>query len=347
MTKLKQAKWYKVKKTIVNGDEQVVFECELCPRSCNIKPNHRGLCNTRLATKTNLIIPEHGYLSSIAIDPIEKKPLYHFYPSSYILSIGTVGCNLTCKFCQNYHISCSQNLSYLKFYLNYEEIPNLLKQVNCNSIAFTYNEPIIFAEYVIDSARVCKENGFNTVVISNGYISDNAREDFFKYIDAANIDLKAINNNFYKNLCSANIQPVLETLIYLKKYTNVYLEITNLVIEGYNDTDNDISLLCEWILENLGPDVPLHFSAFFPAYKMINHPRTSLETLKKSYNIAKKLGLKFIYLGNVLSNIGQNTICPTCNALLIERNRKNIEIKNLSQGKCTKCHTPVPGKFSN
>ncbi len=288
------------------------IKCNLCPRNCIIGDGQRGFCFVRKNVNQKMILTAYGRSSGFCIDPIEKKPLNHFYPGESILSFGTAGCNLGCRFCQNWDISKAKEMDRLQQYASPEDIATRCKELGCIGVAFTYNDPVIFAEYAIDIAKECKKLNLKTVAVTAGYISPEAREEFYSYMDAANVDLKAFTQTFYKKLCMANLEPILDTLKYLKHHTNVWFEITNLVIPNNNDNDNEIHEMSKWIMENLGPDVPLHFSAFHPDFKMMDTPATTPECLINARRIAKDYGLNYVYTGNVHNQDTASTYCPNC-----------------------------------
>ncbi len=286
----------------------------------------------------------YGKTTGLCVDPVEKKPLYHFYPGSRTLSFGTTGCNMGCVYCQNWHISKSDNINLLQVAEPYE-IAETADRNLCDSVSFTYNEPIIFAEYAIDTARQCQERGIKTVAVTAGYILSGAREDFFGVMDAANVDLKAFSKRFYKKLCLAELDTVLETLKYIRKETNVWLEITNLLIPGENDSDEEIEAMTGWIADELGKDVPLHFSAFHPDYKLKSKDRTSVHTLRRARDIAFSNGLKYVYSGNVIDKKSSSTYCPGCSEILIDRRGYDVRIENFQAGTCLNCNTEIKGRF--
>ncbi len=289
----------------------------------------------------------YGYVSGIAIDPIEKKPLFHFYPGSDVLSFGTLGCNLGCSFCQNWHISKSKEDASMLQSVSPQELVLIAKQRDCKGVAFTYNDPVIFFEYAIDTAVLCREEGLKTVAVTAGYINEEPRAEFFKHMDAVNIDLKSFNEKFYRKLCLAELAPVLETLKYVKNETDCHLEITTLLIEGENTSDKEIIHQCDWIVENLGVDVPLHFSAFFPAWHMKNTRPTNPKTLLRACEIAKRAGIRHVYTGNVPAcDEYATTYCHNCKNPLIVRHGYHIEEYNLKpKGVCKFCSTVCPGVF--
>jgi pyruvate formate lyase activating enzyme len=326
-------------------DEETI-KCQICPRNCLIKLNKHGYCFVRKNENHQSVLSVYGLSSGFSIDPIEKKPLYHFYPNSNIFSFGTIGCNLNCNFCQNWHISRAQNLQICHIKATPQNIVQAALNKNCHSVAFTYNEPIIFYEYVMDTARECQKNGLKTVTVTNGYINKKMRPKFFKHIDAANIDLKSISEDFYQHYCQAQLAPVLDTIKYLANETKTWVELTNLIIPQANDSTAELHRLTEWIAHNVGPDVPLHFSRFHPSYKLQNKPSTPLETLLKAKNIAKSKGLKYIYLGNIQDENSAHTYCYNCQTVLIERYGYHTIVKNLNKNHCLVCNTKISGMFS-
>jgi len=322
------------------------MQCDLCPRDCKLNDGQRGACFVRMRKNDQMILTTYGRSSGFCIDPIEKKPLNQFYPGSSVLSFGTAGCNLACKFCQNWDISKSKDMDRLMDQASPEEIALAAKQYNCKSVAFTYNDPVIFAEYAMDVADACHAHGIKTVAVTAGYMHDQSRRDFFSKIDAANVDLKAFTEEFYFKLTGAHLQPVLDTLKYLKHETNVWLEITTLLIPGKNDSDEELTALSQWIHNELGPDVPVHFSAFRPDYRMADVPPTPTATLVRARNIAQKAGLNYVYTGNVHHTEGDTTFCPKCHAELIVRDWFQINRYRLApDGCCPDCGTRIAGWF--
>lgn len=319
-----------------------IVQCLLCPHYCTLKPGERGKCGVRENKDGKLISLVYGKLCSLAIDPIEKKPLYHFLPGEKALSIATVGCNLHCKYCQNWEISQASPEDVISLKLKPEDVVNEAIKRNIKIISFTYTEPTIFYEYMIDIAKISKEKGIKNVIVSNGFINPDPLTKLIKHIDGANIDLKSIDNNFYVNLCDARLDPVLETLKILYK-EKVWLEITNLIIPGFNDKKKDILKLIRWIKNNLGRDVPLHFSAFYPHYKMIRLHPTPSSTLIEARKTALKEGLHYVYTGNIIDEEGAETRCPYCDALLIKRKFYNIIENNVKEGKCPVCKKKIAG----
>jgi pyruvate formate lyase activating enzyme len=323
------------------------IQCELCPRLCKIKEGKAGFCFIRANRGGYLELITYGLSTGFCIDPIEKKPLNHFYPGSSILSFGTAGCNLSCKFCQNWHMSHARQTQILCQRAMPGEIALKAKELNCKSVAFTYNDPVIFLEYAIDTAKECHSLGIQTVAVTAGAINELPREEFFSHMDAANVDLKSFSDNFYKKLCGIHLQPVLDTLIYIAQKTKVWLEITTLLIPGYNDTIQELDKMTHWIRENLGPLVPLHFSAFHPDGKMLDAAQTPISTLNQAKEIAHKNGLHHVFTGNVHDPRGSSSYCHNCGKLLIERDWYTLGKWNLTEeGKCAFCGTTLAGHFA-
>ncbi|WNC70774.1 AmmeMemoRadiSam system radical SAM enzyme [Thalassotalea psychrophila] len=320
--------------------------CDVCPQHCTLREGKRGSCFVRMHHKGEIVLTSYGRSSGFCIDPIEKKPLNHFYPGSSVLSFGTAGCNLSCQFCQNWDMSKSRQLDTLCATALPEQLANTAKQQHCKSLAFTYNDPVIFMEYAIDTAIAAKEQGIKSVAVSAGYICDEPRVEFFKHMDAANIDLKAFTESFYHKVCHGHLQPVLDTLIYLKNETNVWFEITTLLIPDENDSDAELNNMCQWVAENLGLNVPLHFSAFHPDFKMLDKGNTPITTLLKARSIAKNYGLNFVYCGNVFDVDSDTTYCPNCQHPVIKRNWYEISQYHLtSSGNCQHCGKKINGMF--
>ncbi|MEI8029950.1 MAG: AmmeMemoRadiSam system radical SAM enzyme, partial [Comamonadaceae bacterium] len=275
------------------------IQCDLCPRDCKLHQGQRGACFVRARQGDQMVLTSYGRSSGFCIDPIEKKPLHHFYPGSSVLSFGTAGCNLACKFCQNWDISKSRDMDRLMDQASPDAIADAALKHGCKSVAFTYNDPVIFAEYAMDVADACHALGVQAVAVTAGYMHAQARRDFYGKMDAANVDLKAFTEDFYFKLTGSHLQPVLDTLVYLKRETEVWFEITTLLIPDHNDSEQEIAALSHWIMRELGPDVPLHFSAFHPDHKMRDVPATPAATLVRARNIALKEGLHHVYTGNV------------------------------------------------
>jgi len=320
------------------------LECRLCPRFCKLNEGQRGFCFVRKRFDNQIVLTTYGRSSGFCIDPIEKKPLNHFLPGTSVLSFGTAGCNLGCRFCQNWDISKAREWDKLADAASPEDIAREARRLGCRSVAFTYNDPVIFAEYAIDVAQACREHGIRAVAVTAGYITPEARPDFYQQMDAANVDLKAFSDDFYRRLCFARLAPVLETLKFLKE-TDVWFEVTTLLIPDENDSDAEIHRAAEWFAENLGPDVPWHFTAFHPDFKMLNKPRTPQTTLDRARAIALSKGLHYIYTGNVHDPDGSSTWCPGCGQLLIERDWYELGEWNLIDNRCGYCGADIPGHF--
>ncbi|MEN9376719.1 MAG: hypothetical protein RL710_1876 [Pseudomonadota bacterium] len=322
------------------------IQCDLCPRDCKLHEGQRGACFVRMREADQMILTTYGRSSGFCIDPIEKKPLNHFYPGSSVLSFGTAGCNLACKFCQNWDISKSKDMDRLMEQASPEAIAVAAQQAGCKSVAFTYNDPVIFAEYAMDVADACHSRGIQTVAVTAGYMREQPRRDFYAKMDAANVDLKAFTDDFYFKLTGSRLQPVLDTLTYLKHKTSVWFEITTLLIPGHNDSDQEITALSQWVMKELGPDVPLHFSAFHPDHKMPEVPATPPSTLVRARHIAMQEGLQFVYTGNVRHREGDTSYCPHCHATLIERDwYKIVQYRLTPAGCCPDCAAKVAGRF--
>lgn len=327
-------------------DERI--QCDLCPRDCKLHEGQRGACFIRGMSGGQMVLTTYGRSSGFCIDPVEKKPLNHFYPGSSIFSFGTAGCNLACKFCQNWDMSKSREMEVLADRASPEDIAATAARYGCKSVAFTYNDPIPFAEYAMDTADACHALGLQTVAVTNGYMNVPARRDFYAKIDAANVDLKAFTDDFYLKLTGAHLQPVLDTLIYLVKETDVWLEITTLLIPGKNDSTEELTALAQWVRKELGTDVPLHFSAFHPDYKMMDVPRTPPSILTKARDIAQKEGIRYVYTGNVHDREGDTTRCPSCRSPLIVRDWYEIlDYRLTPDGHCPDCGATVAGRYDN
>lgn len=322
------------------------FQCDLCPRFCKLKAGQRGLCFVRAAGGNGIHLTTYGRSSGFCVDPIEKKPLNHFLPGTPVLSFGTAGCNLTCTFCQNWDISKSRAFDTLADSASPQMIVRAAVEAGAKSVAFTYNDPVIFLEYAVDVAKACRAQGIKTVAVTAGYITADAREEFFSHMDAANVDLKGFTEAFYHELCTGHLASVLETLQYIKHKTDCWLEITTLLIPGKNDSDEEIDAMTRWVVEHLGPDVPLHFSAFHPDWKMLDIPATPKETVQRARAIAIKNGVRYAYAGNVHDRDGDTTSCPDCGVPVIGRDWYEITGWALSdEGRCDACNSPVAGVF--
>ncbi|MDV6346875.1 AmmeMemoRadiSam system radical SAM enzyme [Nitrosomonas sp. Is35] len=322
------------------------IQCDLCPRDCKLHEGQRGACFVRGRTGDAMVLTTYGRSSGFCVDPIEKKPLNQFYPGSSVLSFGTAGCNLACKFCQNWDISKSRSFDKLLDQASPEAIARCAEQYHCMSVAFTYNDPVIFAEYAMDVADACHAIGIKTVAVTAGYIHAQPRRDFFAKMDAANVDLKAFAEAFYVKQTGSHLQPVLDTLCYLKHETDVWLELTTLLIPGLNDSSEEITAMSHWIMKELGPDVPLHFSAFHPDYKLNDIPSTPPETLIRARQIALDAGLHYVYTGNVHHIEGDTTYCPGCGSAVIVRDWYEIKQYYLTaEGRCKNCNAAIAGRF--
>ena len=320
----------------------MTVQCELCPKGCVIKLGQSGECRVRINIDGVLRTVVYGFACSVHIDPVEKKPLFHFLPGSKILSIATVGCNLHCRNCQNWEISQANPEDSQATFLPPQRLVAEAKRYRCPSLAYTYSEPIIFYEYVYDTAKLARAANIRNVLVTAGYINTEPWEELLKYVDAANIDLKGITEDFYREVCSGTLKPVQEALV-TAKASGILVEVTNLIIPTLNDNPQQIRQLVCWVKANLGGDTPMHFSRFFPRYKMRHLPPTSLKTLDMAREIAIDEGLNYVYIGNIRSKTGQNTYCQACNSLLIERSGYTILQNRLKQGHCPDCNSQIYG----
>ena len=321
-------------------------QCDICPRECRLREGQSGMCFVRACQGGEIVLTTYGRSSGFCVDPIEKKPLNHFLPGTPVLSFGTAGCNLACKFCQNWDISKSREIDTLADAASPEAIARAAERLACRSVAFTYNDPVIFHEYAIDVALACRERGIKTVAVTAGYVCPEPRAEFYRHMDAANVDLKAFTERFYHKVCAAHVEPVLETLEYLKHETDVWFEITTLLIPGENDSEGELHELTQWVVEHLGPDVPLHFTAFHPDWKMLDKPATPAATLAKAREIAIANGLRYAYTGNVHDQAGGSTYCHGCGSLLIARDWYVLGEWNLTdEGCCRGCGMACAGVF--
>ena len=319
-------------------------QCDVCPRECKLREGQQGLCFVRANINDQIVLTTYGRSSGFCVDPIEKKPLNHFLPGTPVLSFGTAGCNLTCKFCQNWDMSKSREMDILADHASPEKIARVAKELGCRSVAYTYNDPVIFMEYAIDIAKECRKLDIKSVAVTAGYISPEPGKEFFQYMDAANVDLKAFSEDFYHELTGGHLQPVLDTLKYLKHETDVWVEITTLLIPGKNDSDEELNAMTRWVVENLGPDVPMHFTAFHPSWKMLDIPSTPPATLTRARHIALENGVHHAYTGNVHDEDGESTYCHQCHTRLIGRDWYVLSDWNLDdQGCCKKCGTRCAG----
>ena len=322
------------------------IQCDLCPRDCRLHEGQRGACFVRQRVADAMVLTTYGRSSGFCIDPIEKKPLNHFHPGSSVLSFGTAGCNLACKFCQNWDISKSREMDTLMAEATPEAIARAAQSNDCRSVAFTYNDPVIFAEYAMDVADACHARGIATVAVTAGYIGVEARREFYAKMDAANVDLKGFTDEFYVKVCGAKLRPVLDTLVYLVHETTVWTEITTLLIPGRNDSTEELVAQCKWMARELGPDVPVHFTAFHPDYKMTDLPRTPASTLTRARAIALGEGLAYVYTGNVHDREGGTTYCPGCRRGIVVRDWHDIlRYEVTDDGCCAHCSHPIPGRY--
>jgi len=320
--------------------------CTLCPRACQLLDEQRGFCFVRKRVGEHIELTSYGQASGFCIDPVEKKPLNHFFPGSSVLSFGTAGCNLSCRFCQNWDISKAKNMERTSTLGSPEDIAQTAAAWECSAVAFTYNDPVIFAEYALDTARACHALNIRTIAVTAGYISAAAREEFFSVMDAANIDLKGFSESFYRKMCAAELAPVLETLKYVRRHTRTWLELTTLLIPGCNDSVDEIDRMSDWILGELGADVPVHFTAFHPDYRWLDCPATPPELCQRAREQALNRGLRFVYTGNIADKQGQNTLCPNCGSAVIVRDRYRVCGWNMSQNRCGACLADIPGRFA-
>jgi pyruvate formate lyase activating enzyme len=328
-------------------DDDGRVQCDVCPRACKMHEGQRGLCFVRGVEQGEVKLFTYGRSSGFCIDPIEKKPLNHFLPGTAVLSFGTAGCNLACKFCQNWDMSKSREMDTLQAGASPEDLAVTARRLGCASVAYTYNDPVIFMEYAIDVAQACRERGIKSVAVTAGYMCDAPRREFYSHMDAANVDLKGFTERFYRKICGAELGAVLETLEYLKHETNVWFEITTLLIPDENDSDAELDAMTRWICEKLGPDVPLHFTAFHPDWKMLDKPPTPSATLTRARAIALRNGLRYVYTGNVHDPEGSSTYCHGCHERVIERDWYELgEWKLGPDGACMNCGTKLPGVFA-
>jgi pyruvate formate lyase activating enzyme len=323
--------------------------CTLCPRFCRLNEGQAGFCFIRKRENDEIVSLGYGKTTGFAVDPVEKKPLNHFLPGTPILSFGTAGCNLGCKFCQNWDISKARLDDKRSADVTPEQVIDLAERQRCPSVAMTYNDPVIWAEYAIDIAKVARARGLRSVLVTAGYVTAEARPELYRDIDAANVDIKAFTDDFYHKVTFAHLAPVLDTLKWIKHETNVWLELTNLMIPGLNDDVAETRRLSEWVATELGLDVPLHFTAFHPDFKMLDRPRTPPSTLTRAREIARAVGLRYVYTGNVHDRDGGTTYCPTCHSPVIERDWFAIDPVGLriadGKGACAHCSTTIPGVY--
>jgi pyruvate formate lyase activating enzyme len=319
--------------------------CTLCPRYCHLKAGQAGFCFIRENVDGQMVLKAYGRTTGFAVDPVEKKPLNHFLPGTPILSFGTAGCNLGCKFCQNWDISKARLDDKQSRPISPEEVIDLAVREGCPSVAMTYNDPVIWAEFAIDIAREAHRRGLKAVLVTAGYVTPEARPELFEHIDAANVDIKAFTDDFYHKVTFSHLEPVLDTLKWLKQGTKVWVELTNLMIPGLNDAPEETRQLAEWVGRELGDDTPLHFTAFHPDFKMLDRPRTPASTLTRARQIAREVGLKYVYTGNVHDTDGQTTRCPRCDAAIIARDWYAVDPVGLAGSACAACGTVIAGVF--
>lgn len=322
------------------------LQCDLCPRHCRLHDGQRGFCFVRDRRGSDIVLTSYGLAAGLCVDPIEKKPLHHFHPGSSVLSLGTAGCNLGCKFCQNWRTSKARTQDVLTTPAPPERVAELASELGCQSVAFTYNDPVIFAEYAIDTAQACLARGLLPAVVTAGYVSAQARPSLFAPMRAANVDLKGFTSRFYERLCAGQLEPVLDTLRYLRQETDIWLELTTLLIPGQNDDPNELQRLCDWVVEHLGPDTPLHFTAFHPDFRLTSLPRTPASSCLRARQRALGAGLRHVYIGNLGSPDGQATRCANCQQLLVARDGYRITSYALDGDRCSSCGARCPGRFS-
>jgi pyruvate formate lyase activating enzyme len=322
------------------------LQCDVCPRRCRLRDGQRGFCFVRAREGDAIVLQTYGRSSGFCVDPIEKKPLNHFLPGTSVLSFGTAGCNLGCRFCQNWDISKAREVDVLADAASPETIAETALRLGCRSVAFTYNDPVVFLEYAVDTAQACRARGLAPVAVTAGYVCPSPRAELFAHVDAANVDLKSFSEDFYRRICGGELAPVLETLEYVARETDVWLEVTTLLIPGLNDSDVELDALTGWVADRLGPDVPLHFTAFHPDWRLRDRPPTPSETLGRARRIAQANGIRYCYSGNVHDPAGQSTWCHGCGALLIERDWYELGTWRLTaDGRCPACGTACAGVF--
>lgn len=321
-------------------------QCDVCPRHCRLRDGQRGFCFVRANRGGEVVLTSYGLSSGFCVDPIEKKPLNHFLPGTPVLSFGTAGCNLGCRFCQNWDMSKSRETATLADRATPEMLAAAAKRLDCRSVAFTYNDPVIFMEYAMDTADACRAEGIRSVAVTAGYMCAEPRREFYCHMDAANIDLKGFTERFYEKICSAHLQDVLDTLVYVKREKSTWLEVTTLLIPGENDAEDELESMAAWMVEKLGPEVPWHFSAFHPDWKMRETPYTPPATLRRAREIALSHGMRFVYVGNVHDESGSSTYCPECQSKVIGRDWYELTKWGMAgDGRCSRCGAVVPGVF--
>jgi pyruvate formate lyase activating enzyme len=322
-------------------------QCDLCPRECKLREGQRGLCFIRARQNDEIVLTSYGWSTGVWADPIEKKPLNHFLPGTSVLSFGTAGCNLACRYCQNWDISKARTDDILGHEASPEKVPRAAISRGCRSVAFTYNDPVVFHEYAVDTAHAARAAGLKTVAVTAGYVNPEPRAEFYEAMDAANIDLKSFNDEFYHRFCAGSIEPVLDTLRYVHDETDVWLEITTLLIPGLNDSDEEIDGMTTWVIDHLGPDVPHHFTAFHPSYRMRDVPKTTMASLLRAREIAIRNGLHYVYTGNIPDERTQSTWCPMCGSKVIGRSGYRITAWRITEGRCEECGGTIPGVFED
>jgi pyruvate formate lyase activating enzyme len=321
-------------------------QCDVCPRACKLHEGQQGLCFVRSRRDDAIVLDTYGRSSGFCVDPVEKKPLNHVLPGSSVLSFGTAGCNLACRYCQNWDISKSREVDTLADAASPDDIAAAASRLGCRGVAFTYNDPVVFYEYAIDVAEACHRRGLLAIAVTAGYVMPGPREELFAPIDAANVDLKAFDENFYHRVCGGHLQPVLDTIEYLVHETDVWVELTTLVVPGYNDSDAELDRMSRWVVEHVGPDVPMHFTAFHPDFRMLDIPRTPPHVLQRARHIARENGVRYAYTGNVHDTSGSSTECASCGAVLVERDWYQLGAYGLTDdGHCRRCGARLPGIF--
>jgi pyruvate formate lyase activating enzyme len=322
----------------------MAVQCELCPKYCLIEKGQSGECRIRVNLDDTLLAVTYGHPCALHLDPVEKKPLFHFLPGSGILSLATAGCNLHCKNCQNWEISQANPENVQAYSLTPSTLVENALEKKIPSIAYTYTDPFAYYEYTLETAKLAREKGLKNVLVTAGYLNEKPLKNLLPSIDAANIDLKAMSDRFYRDVCGGTLSPVLNTLV-LTREAGILLEVTNLLIPTLNDRDRQIRELTDWIVRNLGVDTPLHFSRFYPQYRMKNLPPTSAETLNRARQIALDTGLRYVYIGNILTNEGENTYCPSCKKMLVRRERYRILENRIQEGRCADCGERIHGTW--
>ena len=317
-------------------------QCVLCPHACVLEAGQRGTCRVRMNLDGELISLVYGRPVAAHVDPVEKKPVYHYLPGTKTFSIATAGCNLGCEFCQNWEISQAAPEDVPPYRMEPEEVVSRATELGCSSIAYTYTEPIVFYEYMEDTAGLARAGGLGNIMVTAGYINEGPLRQLAPLLDAANVDLKSIRDSYYRQVCHGRVEPVLRTLRVLREM-GVWLEVTNLLVPDLNDSEEDLAGLCAWIVENLGTDVPLHFSRFFPTYRMTDRPPTPLETLERAGETAAEHGMRYVYVGNIVTREGDDTFCPHCGEAVIRRDRFSVTERNMEGGSCASCGTAIPG----